>query len=103
MKFCIQHGRNIIDSYGNASTSTLFLITRGRRGEWGLEPRPSGHEGISGQQNVDWTNAVTVTQCTVEEKINKMANMTLNCTESNNKVDSFPFQFSKLIRTRNIH
>ena len=59
MKFCIQHGGNIIDSYGNASTSTLFLVTRGRRGEWGLEPRPSGHKGISGQQNVDWTNAAS--------------------------------------------
>ena len=59
MKFCIQHAGNIIDSYGNASTSTLFLDARGRRGEWGLQPRASGHKGISGQQNVDWTNAVS--------------------------------------------
>lgn len=48
IKFCIQHGGNIIDSHGNASASTLFQVTWGR-GEWGLEPAASSHEGVSGQ------------------------------------------------------
>ena len=40
MKFSTEHGGYIIDSYGTASTSTLFLVTRRRKGEWGLVPGP---------------------------------------------------------------